>query len=537
MASIMAIRSSFLVVVAAVAALGTAQPAPAQTVSDAQIIHVLNRLGFGPTQEAVAHVRDIGIDRYIDEQLHADTIPEPAALSQRLAGLDTLRLNPAQLFVQYGPLVPALNNGMKATPEEQKARRQQAQIIVQQAQAARVWRALYSPRQLQEAMVDFWFNHFNVFAQKGLDHLWVGNFEDQAIRPHALGHFRDLLLATAHHPAMLFYLDNQLNTAPGSPGAKGEQVGINENYARELMELHTLGVDGGYTQQDVVTLAHILTGWGLPRPRIARGDGSFEAFDPSRHDFSEQVFLGHRIASGGEEQGLAALDILARSPATAHHIAFELTQYFVADQPPPALVDRLAQRFTQTDGDIAQVLKTLFTSREFRDSAGQKYKTPYQFALSAARAAGSDVNNPRPLIGTMARLGMGLYQCVTPDGYKNTEDAWLSGDATALRIGFATGLARGNLPLKSPPPTIEEQIAAQQAAQQAAEKAMPAPQPISAPAAPAEPAAPKGDPVAPAPLALLLGPVLSDHTRAAIAESPAVLQAALILGSPDFMRR
>jgi len=533
----MAMRILFAVVFVALAALGGACGEAAEPASDTQIIHILNRMGFGPTPEAIAHVRDIGIDRYIDEQLRPETIAEPAELTERLAGLDTLRLNPAQLFTQYGPLVPALNNGMKATPEEQKARRQRAQIIVQQAQASRVWRALYGKRQLQEAMVDFWFNHFNIFAGKGLDHLWVGNFEE-TIRAHALGHFHDLLLATARHPAMLFYLDNQLNTAPGSPGAKGDQVGINENYARELMELHTLGVDGGYTQQDVVTLAHILTGWGLPRPAIARGDGSFEAFDPQRHDFSDQVFLGHRIRAGGEEQGLAALDILAKAPATAHHIAYELAQYFVADKPPAALVDRLAQRFSQTDGDIAAVMKALLTSREFRDSAGQKYKTPFQYVLSAARAAGSEVNNPRPLIGTMARLGMGLYECQTPDGYKNTEDAWLSGDATTLRIGFATGLARGSLPLKSPPPTIEEQMAAQQAREQAQEKpgAMQPPQPQLV-ATPAQPAPAKGDPVQAAPLEALLGPILSDHTRAAIADSPPALQAALIVGSPDFMRR
>ena len=508
--------------------------------SDQPIIHILNRLGYGPTPEAIAHVRQVGIDRYIDEQLHPDAIAEPEELTQRLATLDTQRLSPAQLFLEYGPLLPAMNGGVKPTPEEAKARRQRAQIIVQQAQAARVWRALYSRRQLQEVMVDFWFNHFNVFANKGLDHLWIGDYENESIRPHALGHFRDLLMATAHSPAMLFYLDNQLNTAPGSPGAKGNATGINENYAREIMELHTLGVDGGYAQNDVIALAHILTGWTLNRGSLRFG-GPPTWFDPARHDFSEQVFLGRHIPAGGEEQGVAALDMLARSPATARHISFELAQYFVSDQPPPALVDRLTQRWQQTDGDIAAVLKTLFASAEFRSSVGQKYKTPYQYVLSATRAAGIAVNNPRPLMNTMARLGQGLYLCQTPDGYKNTEDAWLSPDATTLRIGFATGLARGNLPFKEPPPSIDEQIAQrerQRQQQQAAQNPMQAVQPVSATTeAPSEDQPPKGDPVAASPLEALLGPSLGEHTRAAVAEAPANLQAALILGSPDFMRK
>jgi hypothetical protein len=489
--------------------------------TDQQVIHVLNRIAFGPTAAEVAHIKQIGIDRYIDEQLHPETIPEPAALTERLDGLDTLKLDPAQLFIEYGPILPIMNGGVKPTPEEQKARRQRANIIVQQAQDARVWRALYSRRQLQEVMVDFWFNHFNVFAGKGLDHLWVGRYEADVIRPYALGKFRDLLLATAHSPAMLFYLDNQLNTEPGSPGAKGNLTGINENYAREIMELHTLGVDGGYTQNDVIALAHILTGWGLQRQDLRFGSGPAAAFDPMRHDFSAKVFLGRTIPESGEREGEQAIDMLAASPATAHHIAYELAQYFVADQPPPALVDRLAKRFLATDGDIRAVLKTLLTSDEFRNSAGQKYKTPYEYVLSAARAAGIEVNNPRPLLGTMARLGEGLYQCQTPDGYKNTEDAWLSPDATTLRIGFATALGRGNVPLLKPPPEQPE----------GAMGMAPQPQLVAD-----EPAA-KPQPLDLEPLEALLGPILSDNTKTTVAEAPENLKPALILGSPDFMRR
>ena len=491
--------------------------------TEPQVVHILDRMAFGPTPVDVEHVKAIGIDRYIDEQLHPETIAEPVELTERLAGLATLKLNPVELFREYGPILPATNNGVKATPDEQKARRQRARIIVQQAQDARVWRALYGKRQLQEVMVDFWYDHFNVFAGKGLDHLWVGRFEQDAIRPYALGHFRDLLMATAHSPAMLFYLDNQLNTAPGSPGAKGNLTGINENYAREIMELHTLGADGGYTQDDVVALAHILTGWGLARPGLGRGDGSAQVFDAARHDVTPKVFLGRTIPPSGEDEGIEAVGMLAGSPATARHIAFELAQYFVADQPPQVLVDRLAQRFQSSDGDIAAVLKLLLTSREFRDSVGQKYKTPYQYVLSAARAAGVEVDNPRPLLGTMARLGEPLYYCQTPDGYKNTEDAWLSPDATTLRVGFATALGRNALPLRGPPPE-----------QQQAEASMaPQPQPVSGP--PGDQAKP--EPLDPSPLEKLLGPKLSANTRQAIAEAPDNLKAALILGSPDFMRR
>jgi uncharacterized protein (DUF1800 family) len=514
----------FLAVLCAVALAVPLQAHAAASDSDAPIIHVLNRLAFGPTAADVAHVRAIGIDRYIDEQLHPQTLTDPAELTRRLAGLDTLRLSPVELFREYGPILPIMNGGVKPSPEEQKARRQRARIIVQQAQDARIWRALYSPRQLQEVMVDFWFNHFNVSADKGLDHLWIGRYEADAIRPYALGHFRDLLRATAHSPAMLFYLDNQLNTEPGSPGAKGNQTGINENYAREIMELHTLGVDGGYTQNDVIALAHVLTGWGLARPGLGRGDGSAQMFDPSRHDFTPKTLLGKTIAPNGEPEIEQAIDMLAAQPATARHIAFQLAQYFVSDKPPQGLVDRLAQRFSATDGDIAAVLQTLFTSREFRDSVGQKYKTPYQYVISAARAAGVEVNNPRPLLGTMARLGQPLYRCQTPDGYKNTEDAWLSPDATTLRIGFATGLGRGVLPLKNPPPEQQEAAAGMAPGAQ-----------LVAADQPGDP--PKPEPLDAAPLAALLAPVISENTRSTVAEAGDGLKAALILGSPDFMRR
>jgi uncharacterized protein (DUF1800 family) len=490
------------------ASIATARAA--ERVSDRQVLHILDRLAFGPTAGEVQHVEQIGIDRYIAEQLDPQSIPEPPELTEKLAALETLKLDPVQLFAEYGPLRP--KDGLKPSRDEQKARRQRARLILEQAQEARIWRALYSRRQLQEVMTDFWYNHFNVFAGKGLDHLWIGAYEEAAIRPYALGKFRDLLGAVAHHPAMLFYLDNAQNAAPGSKGPNGREAGLNENYARELMELHTLGVDGGYTQDDVVALALVLTGWSLVRPIALPEKGLGFAFYPARHDQGEKHFLGRDIAGNGEAEGEQALDMLAKNPATARHIAFQLAQYFVADQPPQALVDRLAARYGETDGDIREVLKTLFVSREFRDGIGGKYKTPYQFVLSAARAAGALADNPKPLLAAMARLGQPLYGCQTPDGYRNTEDAWLSPDASILRVNFATALAGGKLPLVGEPAASDDK-------------------PVVKTSATVEMA------VDAAALEKLLGPLLTPRTRAALVGAPPELRAALLLGSPDFMRR
>jgi uncharacterized protein (DUF1800 family) len=326
-------------------------------------IHVLNRLGFGPRPGDIERVKKIGVERYIQEQLNPRSIPIPEPLEAKLKSLETMGRSAPQLFLEYGPPSYAANRGDKQAAQQA---RQRARIIVDQAIEARLLRAIESPRQLQEVMVNFWFNHFNVFAQKGLDHLWVGSYEEEAIRPYALGRFRDLLGATAKHPAMLFYLDNWQNTAPGSPAARGQFKGLNENYARELMELHTLGVDGGYTQQDVITLAKILTGWGFRRPgqrpqalnagrrlvnlgQNATDENGF-FFDANRHDNSTKIFLGRTIRSTGQAEGEEALDILAGHPSTAHFISYKLAQYFVADDPPKALTERLAKRFLETQG-------------------------------------------------------------------------------------------------------------------------------------------------------------------------------------------
>jgi uncharacterized protein (DUF1800 family) len=485
----------------------------AETADDRQAVHLLNRLGFGPTIADLKHVEAIGVDRYIEEQLNPLAIPEPRELIRNLTVLDTLRLDPAELFKVYWPQ-PSI--GVALSVEEKKARLQRARVIVQQAAEARILRATLSHRQLQEVMVDFWFNHFNVFAGKGLDRLWVGAYEEQAIRPYAVGKFRDLLVATARHPAMLFYLDGVKNNAPGSRGPSGKELGLNENYAREVMELHTLGVDGGYSQADVTTLARILTGWGFDRGNLLRGTGNAFLFDASRHDFGPKVFLGHPFRSSGEMEGVEALDLLAKSPATAHHIAFKLAQYFVADMPPANLVNRLSVRFLDSGGDIRAVLQTLLASREFRDNAAAKYKTPYEFVLSAVRAAGLTVRNPRPLLAEMARLGMRLYGCLTPDGYKNTEAAWLNPDATMRRIDFATLLASGKVPIGDSPTAI-------------------APERLVAAPASTEVAA--GEPLDPVRLESVLRSSLSARTRKAIAAAPAELRAAMILGSADFMQR
>jgi uncharacterized protein (DUF1800 family) len=353
-------------------------------------------------------------------------------------------------------------------------------------------------------MVDFWFNHFNVYQGKGLDRVLVANYEHEAIRPYALGRFRDLLGATAHHPAMLFYLDNWLSAAPGfqprraalfDAKKKAPPTGLNENYARELMELHTLGADGGYTQRDVTELARILTGWTFDARRPGERQALF-VFDPRRHDNGDKDWLGRHVGARGEAEGEWALDVLAREPATAHHLAFELAQYFVADAPPPALVDRLAQRYLATDGDIRAVLKALFDSPEFRDPGvrGAKFKTPYRFVVSALRAAQVPVRDPKPLLGALRQLGMPLYGCATPDGYKNTEDAWLNPDAITRRVSLATLLGSGRAPVG-------------------------AGQPLDADA-----------------LLATLGSAISPKTRATVAQADPRLRAALVLGSPDFMR-
>jgi uncharacterized protein (DUF1800 family) len=539
-------------------------------------LHALNRLGFGPRPGDLAAVQRLGVDRYIARQLDPASIPEPADLTRRIVSLRTLRMSPVELFMEFRE---PMRHAAKGDPDARKQARRAARQVIMEAVEARIVRAACGPRQLHEVMAAFWFNHFNVFAGKGLCSIWTGAFEEEAIRPHTMGRFRDLLGATAKHPAMLFYLDNWQNTAPNAPGTHGRFDGINENYAREVMELHTLGVSGGYTQTDVISLAHLLTGWGLlkrgalrnqVRPPRNSPESNFEPhregvrrarlfrrwrerhrgharhvngvigqygffFDASRHDFAAQHLLGHAFASGGIEQGERALDLLARSPATANHLSYQLAQYFVADNPPPALVTRMANRYLATDGNIREVLATIFASREFRDPAsyGIKFKTPYEYVISAVRAAGAPVVNVLPLAWSMTQLGMPLYRCQTPDGYKNTRDAWLNPDAMMLRLSFATALGAGRLPLERRPDGEFGSLGGSRKAprmrprKSGGRRYLNGRRIFNGKMAPPDPAQ----------LAATLGDSFSARTADAVESAPQRLRAPLILGSPEFMVR
>jgi uncharacterized protein (DUF1800 family) len=475
--------------------------------------HVLDRLGYGPGPGDLDMVIEIGIDRWIEQQLSPESLPVPESLSAIVAALDTLRMSPAELFAQYGPPSFRPPGGGAADPDARKAAQIRARIIPEQAAERRLFGAILNPRQLRESLVDFWFNHFNVFAGKGLDRLWVGAYQEQAIRPFVLGRFKDLLRATAKHPAMLFYLDNWQNIAPGT-GPKGDG-GINENYAREVMELHTLGVDGGYTQGDVTALARILTGWTLGPPHPGeRGRQGF-VFAANRHDSGSKALLGRTFKDNGIAEGEAALDLLAAHPATARHISFQLAQYFLADDPDPPVVRAMTEMFLSSKGDIQRVLAVLFSSAAFRAprAFGAKFKTPMRYVASMARASGLTIRNVKPLRNMLAQLGQPLYGCQTPDGYKNTEAAWLGPDSIVRRISLAVALSSGRLPLD------REMSDASPAA-----LAMSDPPELSNPLD------------SEAVLKTLGADLFSDTTRESVAKAPDPLKAAIVLGSPEFMR-
>jgi uncharacterized protein (DUF1800 family) len=315
-------------------------------------------------------------------------------------------------------------------------------------------RAVYSPRQLEEVLVDFWLNHFNVYRDKNTVGMLLTSYERDAIRPHVLGRFRDMLFATARHPAMLSYLDNFQSrsapeNAPGPAGPGGVAVvtvvpnqGLNENYGRELLELHTLGVNGGYTQTDVINVARAFTGWTIFAPNQY---GEFQ-FNPQMHDRAEKVVLGQKFPrGGGEDEGVKIIDMLAAHPSTARFISRKLAQRFVADDPPQALVDRMAATFTKTGGDLRAVMETLLLSREFMSEGAwqAKVKTPFELVTSALRALDADVSDTNALALRLSEMGMPLYARIDPKGYPNTAEAW-SGSAGLLgRINFANALTAG----------------------------------------------------------------------------------------------
>ncbi len=525
---------------------------------DKTIVHVLNRIGFGPAPGDLERVRTVGLARYIDQQLRPDSLPD-AGMSSRLSGLDTLNRSSRQLAEEYflpaemerrrtkqdaaaQPPESAADKRDLRTPEQTQLMQAQRQVFTDLAQQ-KVLRAVYSERQLNEVLVDFWFNHFNVFAGKGLTRNYLTEYERDAIRPHVLGKFRDLLGATAQSPAMLFYLDNWQSAAPegatteaqknrgknnsrrpfGRPGQIGvfpprqrtvadlpqnaqnrKPRGLNENYARELMELHTLGVDGGYTQKDVQEVARAFTGWTIANPRQG---GGFQ-YEPRMHDNGEKIVLGHKIkAGGGRHDGEEVLDILASHPATAHFIATKLVRRFVSDDPPKALVDRATERFRETKGDIREVVRTIVTAPEFfaPEAYRAKVKTPFEFVASAVRAASVESVNAMPLVQAMRELGMPPYQCQPPTGYADRADAWVNTGALLNRMNFAVALTEGRVRNGRGAPPLRN-ISIDAARDEIVDQ--------------------------------VLGGDLSSSTRETVAKASRPTQAvALLLGSPEFQRR
>jgi uncharacterized protein (DUF1800 family) len=322
------------------------------------------------------------------------------------------------------------------------------QVVARDLAEGKLLRAIYSNRQLEEVLVDFWFNHFNVYLDKGADRILVTAYERDAIRPHVLGKFRDLLEATAKSPAMLFYLDNWQSVGATPPRARGRAAearrGLNENYGRELLELHTLGVDGGYTQKDVTEVARCFTGWTVRQPQMG---GEF-TFNPRTHDEGEKVVLGVKIpAGGGISDGEKVLDIVARQPSTARFISRKLAERFVADDPPAALVDRMAQTFSKTDGDLRAVMKTMLESKEFWSAGAyrSKMKSPLEMVASAVRAVNGDVDYALTLNNQVAQMGEPLYRKLEPTGYSNAGKEWMSSAGLVARMNFALNLANNRV--------------------------------------------------------------------------------------------
>ena len=566
-----------LLVIAATAQLALGrkdkQPAPSEVGEQKRALQALNRLAFGPRPGDMQRVMAMGVDKWIDEQLHPEKIDDHA-LDARLAAFRTLRMNTREIVENFPDeqMIKAVAEGKQSLPsdparravyeaqlqryQEKMERKQDAantdpsssganqgkmsdaelsqrredrlfadlkadqildlppdqrmkeilqmppdeqralsnslkgderdqffqgmsaqqretvmalnnpqQVVVNELVQAKLLRAIYSERQLQEVMTDFWFNHFNIFIGKGADRYLITSYERDVIRPHALGKFEDLLVATAQSPAMLFYLDNWLSVGPNSDAAngvkknpyghkhphnrgpvqqaKGKRNGLNENYGRELMELHTLGVNGGYTQKDVTEVARVFTGWTLKQPR----EGGGFTYEQRLHEPGDKMVLGHRIKPKGENEGREVLHLLARHPSTAKFICTKLAMRFVSDNPPPALVDRMTQTFLKKDGDIREVLKTMLRSPEFwsPDVYRAKVKTPLEFVASAVRASGTEVTDAMPLARQLQNMGMPLYGMQPPTGYSMKADTWVNSSALLGRMNFALALTNGKM--------------------------------------------------------------------------------------------
>ncbi|MDQ3697301.1 MAG: DUF1800 domain-containing protein [Gemmatimonadota bacterium] len=501
----------------------TAAAAPREQTADQQVKHALSRLTFGARPGDAERVRVMGVDRWIAEQLRPERIDD-GATERWLARFPTLALSTSDLYRQYPPPQALLAERraemaragvMPATADSAEDRRgmvlltrddsaafrraaRRSQQVYGEVQAARVARAVTTERQLEEVMADFWLNHFSVFAGKGQMRYMLGEYEREAVRPHALGKFRELVGAVANSPAMLFYLDNWQSVAdsgrpvlvPARQGSGARRTdgaigprrrdrvlrggplvppagamnrsdpgrdwlaarlqqrrrrGLNENYARELLELHTLGVDGGYTQQDVIEVARAFTGWSIEDPRRS---ADF-VFRPQAHDAGQKRVLGNALPAGrGIEDGEQVLDIVARHPATARFIASKLARRFVSDSPPPALVERAAATFARTDGNIGEVVRTIITSPEFFSSAAYraKVKSPFELVVSALRAVGARPDSTPRTAQIIARLGQPIYGHQAPNGYPETGSAWINTGALLNRINFGLAVAAGRVP-------------------------------------------------------------------------------------------
>ena len=499
--------------------------------NDQQILHLLNRSAFGPAPGDVDRVRQMGRKAYLDEQLHPEQIDD-SAVEKRLLQLPTLGMSSEELIEYFPPPRKAgkaiegaarpqnaegqagaaqANSGERQRPQDRQAMRAEQRLaalkgpqrVVVELAREEIWRAVYSKRQLQEVMVQFWMNHFNIYASKGPDRWLLTSFERDTIRPHALDKFENLLVATAKSPAMLFYLDNWSSSAPPlnyvetlehrkisnsgeayqrdgfrrayyepgfgrfggfgggmfrrgmanrqmgrrRPGGKQKRAsrGLNENYGRELMELHTLGVNGGYTQQDVIEVARCLTGWTILRPRQ---EAEF-FFNPRMHDYNPKLVLGHKFPAGrGMEDGLEVLHLLAHHPSTAKFISTELCRRFVADDPPQSVVDRAAGAFQTTGGDIREVVTAILTSPEFDSPAvyRTKVKSPIEYIASSLRAVGGDTDAGLPIIMTLDRMGHPMFQYEAPSGYADRAGTWINSSTLLWRLNFAMLLAANRLP-------------------------------------------------------------------------------------------
>jgi uncharacterized protein (DUF1800 family) len=418
---------------------------------------LMERLTFGVAPSGAEHFKAVGAERWIEEQLHPGAASAlPAPVQAQIEAMPDVHTYPFDIVTAFDQQAQAASK--MTDPDQKKAAQQAFQQAMtdrsRQAAARTILRALYAPDQLRQRMTWFWFNHFNVHQYKANLRILVGDYEDRAIRPFAMGRFRDLLAATLHHPAMLRYLDNADNAAGH----------LNENYAREIMELHTMGVASGYAQSDVEELARILTGVGIdlksedPRlkpelqPQLVR-QGAFE-FNPARHDYGDKTFLGHSIKGRGLAEVDEALDLLCRQPATASYISKKLATYLVSDNPPASLVAHMAQTFQATDGDIAAVLSTMLHSVEFAASlkTATKYKDSVQYVFSAVRMAYDDkvILNTMPIQNWLNRLAEGLFNHETPDGYALTSATWNGPGQMMVRFEIARQIGSGSAGLFKP---------------------------------------------------------------------------------------